>query len=450
MERGSSAQELRGKKVLVMGLARSGQAAARLAHAAGAEVVAIDLRTDVAPIDGVTLELGPHRPERFDEADIIVVSPGVPAAHPLLARATAGRKDVVGELGFALRFLAGVPIVAITGTNGKSTTTHFVGQLARRAGYRPFVGGNLGTPLSEAALEPDGYDLLVLEVSSYQLELAGDLKPSVGVILNLTPDHLGRHGSMEGYAAAKARLFERMDKTDTAILPAGDPFLVPAAASYGGARAWLGALPGVVRAGRFARIELNGRAFDLDLSGVQVQGDHNLDNAATAVLLLVALGAAFEPLQAALPALEALSHRMQVVAVTHGVLWIDDSKATNLDAARVGISGVDRPAVVLLGGLGKEMPDGSLGFGALAPALARHRAVIAFGQDGPRIASELAAHGITADVVGGLEAAVEGAARKVRNGDLVLLSPGCASFDEFRDFEHRGEQFAAWVRGRFC
>jgi UDP-N-acetylmuramoylalanine--D-glutamate ligase len=446
--------ELQRTSVLVMGLARSGRAAALLARRQGADVVAIDLRTELEPIEGVRLELGPHRPEVFDQADLIVVSPGIAAAHPELVRGRAAGKDVVGELGFALRFLRApggepLPVIAITGTNGKSTTTHFTGQLARAAGLRPFVGGNLGTPLCEAALDGGAYDLLILEVSSYQLELPGELCPRVGVILNLTPDHLGRHGTMEGYAAAKTKLFARMGPGDLAVLPAGDERLLEAARGTGGTRAWLGAFPGVVRRGRSAEIQLPGRSVTLDLGGLKVAGEHNLDNAATAALLLLAYGADADALQAALPRLEALDHRMQVVRETHGVAWINDSKATNLDAARVGISGIDRPAVVLLGGQGKPFADGSLGFGALGPVLARHRAVVAFGQDGPRIAAELEATGVRAQVVPSLRDAVEAAAHLARFGDVVLLSPGCASFDEFRDFEHRGTQFAQWVQERF-
>jgi UDP-N-acetylmuramoylalanine--D-glutamate ligase len=198
---------LSGRKVLVVGLARSGRAAARLAHRHGARVVGVDLRTGLDPIDGVLLELGPHRRERFEDADTIVVSPGIPLTQPDLAWALGAGKDVIGELGFALRFLT-APVVAITGTNGKSTTTSFTGQLLAACGFRPFVGGNLGTPLCEAALGDEAHDVLVVEVSSYQLERAGAFRPRAGVILNLTPDHLARHGDMDGYARAKLKLFE--------------------------------------------------------------------------------------------------------------------------------------------------------------------------------------------------------------------------------------------------
>lgn len=454
-------RELAGQRVLVTGLARSGRSAAILARDRGARVVAIDLRTGLDPIDRVVLELGPHRRERFEEADTIVVSPGIPLTQPDLAWALAAGKDVVGELGFALRFLEpgpALPVIGITGTNGKSTVTHFTGQLMRAAGYQPFVGGNLGTPVCEAASAiasgEAAYDALVLEVSSYQLELAGTLAPRAGVILNLTPDHLARHGTMQGYAAAKARLFANMGPDDLAVIPADDPVIAAACAGMPGTRAWLGGAPGVVRSERTARIALPGRPpMALSLDAFTVPGAHNLDNAATAALLAVAVGADPDRVAAALGGLEPLAHRMQVVEVDpRGVTWIDDSKATNIDAARVGVSGLAQRAVVLLGGQGKVGVDGGLGFGALAEPLARHRAVVTFGQDGERIAGELAADPIGRELIvhraGALDEAVAIARGLAAPGDAVLLSPGCASFDAFRNFEHRGEVFAALAQGR--
>ncbi|MCB9687222.1 MAG: UDP-N-acetylmuramoyl-L-alanine--D-glutamate ligase [Alphaproteobacteria bacterium] len=434
--------DLTGRRVLVVGLARSGRAAARLAHAAGARTVAVDLRTGLDPIDGVVLELGPHRPQRFEEADTIVVSPGIPLTQPDVAAAIAAGKDVTGEIGFAMRFLR-QPVVGITGTNGKSTTTSFTGQLLEACGFRPFVGGNLGTPLCEAALRGKGEDVLVVELSSYQLELAGSLKPIAGVVLNLTPDHLGRHGTMEGYAAAKARLFAHMTPGDWAAIPAGDALIERAASAYGGDRLWLGGSPGTERDGRELRLTApDGRVARLSLAGVTVPGAHNLDNAATAALLAWRAGADPARIEAAFASLRALPHRMQVVAEADGVLWVNDSKATNLDAALVGISGMERPCVVLLGGQGKPMADGTLGAVALAPHLGRHRAVLSFGEAGPRIADELTAAGVEVQRTSSLEEAVALARALARPGDAVLLSPMCASFDAFRDFEHRGEVFA--------
>ncbi len=372
------------------------------------------------------------------------MSPGIPLTQPDVAWALDAGKDVIGEIGFAMRFLR-QPLLGITGTNGKSTTTSFTGQLLTACGFRPFVGGNLGMPLCEAA--GGDHDLLVVELSSYQLELAGTLRPIAGVILNLTPDHLKRHGTMEGYAAAKARLFAHMGPGDWAVIPKGDATIEAAASAHGGDRLWLGGLPGVVREGRTARLGApDGRVHALSLASIRVPGAHNLDNAATAALLALRAGADPARLEAAFAGLEALAHRMQVVAERGEVAWIDDSKATNLDAAIVGVSGIDRPCVVLLGGQGKPLADGSLGAGALAPHLGRHRAVVTFGQDGPTIADELLAAGVPSHRTSSLEEAVALARTLARPGDAVLLSPMCASFDAFRDFEHRGDVFASLAR----
>lgn len=427
---------------VVMGLGRSGRAAAQLALRRSHRVVGVDLSTDHQPIPGVELQLGPHRRETFLEADLIVVSPGIPLTQPDLVAAMQAGVPVVGELGFARSFLPDVPCCAITGTNGKSTVTWFAGQLLEAAGMKPFVGGNLGNALSEAALAAQSPELLVVEVSSYQLERAGDFRADVGVVLNLSPDHLARHGTMEGYAEAKCRLFANARPDDLCVLPVGDALLRSLAGSHG-TRAWLGALPGVRRDGRHVEIDVPGVQASLDLDGFGVPGDHNLDNAATAALLALAMGADLEAVRQALPGLRPLEHRMEVVAEHDGVLWINDSKATNVDAARVGISGLDRAAVVLLGGQAK----GS-GFAALAPLLERHRAVVCFGESGPAIADELAQVGVLVHRVDTLEAAVERASELALPGDAVLLSPGGASFDAFHDFEHRGRVFRDLVQGR--
>lgn len=433
---------LSGRRVVVMGLGKSGRSAARLALREGAEVIAVDLNTGADPVPGARMELGPHRLETFTSADVVVVSPGIAAATPEVVAAQAAGVDVVGELGFALRFVH-APVIAVTGTNGKSTVTHFVGTLLAAAGRRVFTGGNLGTPLSDAAFGTTP-ELLVLEVSSYQLELPGELAPVAAVILNLTPDHLGRHHTMDGYAAAKARLFARMGDAAWALLPHGDARLMAACEGVGRAqRGWLGALPGVVRDGRTARVRLGSHQATFDLSGLTVQGAHNLDHAATAAALCLAAGEPAARIQAALPTLTALPHRMQVVADRDGVLWINDSKATNVASASVAVAGVDRPCVVLLGGQAKENDP----VAPLAADLARHRAVIGFGASGPAFAGELRPLGVDVTVVPTMRAAMELAARLARPGDGVLLTPAGASFDEFKNFEHRGDVFAAVARG---
>ncbi len=431
--------DLAGKTVVVMGMGRSGRSAAALAVAKGARVVGVDLRPGIEPIPGATLELGPHRRETFTSADLIVVSPGVLPTQPDIVAAEAAGVQVMGEIGFAAEFLD-LPTIGVTGTNGKSTVTWFTGQLLEAAGMRPFVGGNLGIPLCDAALLETPPGVLVVEVSSYQLERAGRFKPKAGVILNLTPDHLARHGDMDGYARAKLRLFENMRPDDLAVLPGGDERLRALGEGMPGSRAWLGELPGVVRSGTRVQVRIPGRGVLLDLGAFAVPGEHNRDNAATAALLALAVGAPADAVQAALANLKPLAHRMEIVAERDGIRWINDSKATNVDATRVGLAGLGQPAVLLLGGQAKG--DGFLD---LAPWLPTTRAIVTFGGSGPAIADELEGGGFAVVRAMDLADAVRRARTLAQPGDAVLLSPGCASFDEFNDFEHRGRVFRSLV-----
>ncbi len=413
--------DVAGQTVVVVGLAASGRAAAELAASRGARVLGLDLNPDTQPIDGVELVLGPHPDKVFQQADLIVASPGVPALMLAPVRAAIGAgTPVLGELAFAWSFLHEPVTVGITGTNGKSTVTSFVGQLLAASGIECFVGGNLGRPLSESVLAGEAPAVHVLEISSYQLELPGRLRCNVAAILNLSPDHLARHGDMPGYAAAKARIFERQQPSDVALLPR-DERLVQAAHGVGqGRRLWLDDLP------------------DIDAGALRVPGRHNQRNA-TVALTLASLASQLPTAQLAprLAGLRALEHRMEPIDTPDGRVWINDSKATNLDAAATGIGGLERPAVVLLGGQSKEGTD----YGELAPSLRRHRAVLTFGAAGQMIRDQLAAAGLSATRYPSMADAVRAARALARQGDAVLLSPGCASFDEFDDFEHRGRVF---------
>ncbi|MFT4625234.1 MAG: UDP-N-acetylmuramoylalanine--D-glutamate ligase [Myxococcota bacterium] len=428
--------EVDGKRVVVLGLGRSGRAAARLAARLGARVVGVDQSSAVAPIEGVELRVGGPAPEVVRGADLLIVSPGVPPPDPTYEAAREAGTPIVGELGFARALLPTLPCVGITGTNGKSTVTTFVGDLLRCSGFTPFVGGNLGEPLSSAV--GGAADVLVVEVSSYQLERPGGFRPNVGVILNLTPDHLGRHGTMAGYAGAKARLFESMRPDDLAILPLNVPLLADACGGHAARRACIGAHPGLVRTGMRVTAKLDaGATAAFDLSEFAVPGVHNLDNAAVALFLAWCIGASPGALQLAIPRLAGLPHRLEVVR-DEGVRWIDDSKATNVEATLAAVGGLDRQAVVLLGGQAKGP-----GFAALAAALAKHRAVLTFGASGPAISEELARAGVSAPHHSSLDAAVRAARGLAQPGDAILLSPGCASFDAFSDFTERGRFFRA-------
>ncbi|MBT3218937.1 MAG: UDP-N-acetylmuramoyl-L-alanine--D-glutamate ligase, partial [Proteobacteria bacterium] len=456
--------DLAGKRVLIVGMGASGRAAARLAVSRGAVVIGADLRTDVEDVRGVSLELGPHRRSTFVGADLIVVSPGVPSDQPDIVAAEARGVPVVGELGFAWQFV-NVPAIGVTGTNGKSTVTWFISQLLEAAGLRAFVGGNLGNPLSNAitrstpgppgsvgrdsstgnlcfesasvALRPriarstpgppvDGgdYDVMVLEVSSYQLERPNGFHPHIGVILNLTPDHLKRHGDMDTYGATKCRIFEQMGPEDWAIVCHGDSRLRDLSSQMPGQRLWLDGLPGFIRKDRQIELEWQGSKKGLDLSAFAIPGAHNLSNAATAALCSLLAGADFELVQKSIARLKPLAHRMEVVGEIHGVQWINDSKATNVDATWVAVTGLDRPAVVLLGGEAKGP-----GFAILEKGLAHHRAVVTFGGSGDTIADELKSVGIVCIQEKTMADAVKMAVSLAKKGDAVLLSPGCASFD---------------------
>ncbi|CAI7866751.1 unnamed protein product, partial [Closterium sp. NIES-53] len=468
----------------VVGLGASGRAAARLALARGAAaVIGLDRRTDAKLLeddpsvwDGLpdpasspplvsrlSTHLGPHTLPLLLSASLVVLSPGVPLSEPTISQALSQGVPMLSELAFAYDSLPpGLPMAAVTGTNGKSTVATFAGQILESIGIHTFVGGNLGTPLSLAALDfvtssqhghsdsSKRFQAAVVEVSSYQMELPGRFRPKAAVILNLTPDHLERHGNMESYGAAKCRLFAHMGESDVAIIPSGDPLLTRLAGEAGGhpSMAWLGKLPGCTanHAERMALLQLplsttsasadSGResssegreskesskghssstgdqapVLTLDLSTLQAVGRHNADNAAVAALLCLALGmessgVRLDGVQSAVRVLQPPPHRMELVVVDgQDRAWINDSKATNVEASMAGIEGLgdESTAVILLGGIAKVLKSlaatdeggasvtSPLGFSKLVPVLNRHRAVITFGQSGPSIASELTA-----------------------------------------------------------
>ena len=354
----------------------------------------------------------------------------------------------MGELGFAAEVVqaAGIPVLAVTGTNGKSSTVSFTGQLLEAAGLPAFVGGNLGRPLSELSLGLlDGTETpaaAVVEASSYQLELPGVFQPAAAAILNLTPDHLARHGTMQAYAEAKLRIFERMVPGGVVVLPADAPWATRAPPA-GTHTLRLGARPGLWWEGQTACMQRQpGAPIErIDAAGFALPGAHNRDNLSVALLLARVGGAPVARLDPGV--LRALPHRLEPVLEQGGVTWINDSKATNVEAAQIGIGALRGPAVVLLGGAGKDGAD----YAALLPGLRAHaRRVICFGASGPDIAAALPLPGTTL-LEGGLQAAVTEARAHAHPGDTVLLSPACASFDEFRDFEHRGQAFATLARG---
>jgi len=455
----SMAQPLSGKKVTVVGLARSGLAAARLCLREGAKVTVTDRRSEaelgeaLASLEGADVRraLGGHDAADFESADLVVVSPGVPGALPEIEAARRRSVPVWAEVELGFRFLRpGTRVVGITGTNGKSTTTALTGALL--GAYRPtFTGGNLGIPLCEHVLGGSHAEMVVLELSSFQLEGVDRFRAQVAAILNITPDHLDRHPALEAYAAAKGRLFATQQPGDAAIANARDGRALALAGASRAARLTFGFGPSAPDAARCPDGDPgpSGTPISLELPSlpresyllrnVALRGRHNRENAMAALLCARLAGTPPALAQAGLDAFPGLPHRLERVAVGRGVEWVNDSKATNVDSTLVGLAafpaGVPR-VVLIMGGRGKGAP-----YVPLRSLFAgRVKALLTIGEDAPVVEREL----------GGLApvescATLDGAARRAADlaepGEVVLLSPACASYDQFKNYEERGEAF---------
>ncbi len=455
--------DLSGRKVLVVGLARSGVAAARLCRSRGARVTVTDRRaaTELGePVRqlsaaGVAFALGGHDERDFTSADLVVVSPGVPLALPEIGEARRQGVPVMGEVELAWRFLPPAPLLAITGTNGKSTTTALAGALLQQD-RRAFVGGNLGTPLSEHALSGRPADAVVLELSSFQLEGIERLRPTVAAVLNVTPDHLDRYRGLEDYALAKARIVMNQQPDDFAVANERDPRTLAIARASRGQAATYGLGPPAPGQARDAW-DGRGSAAEAPLAWTPaggpgesylvrtraLRGRHNRENALAALACARLLGVPPPAVQAGLDEFPGLPHRLEMVAERGGVEWVNDSKATNVDSTQVALAAfpAGHPSLVLLmGGRGKRAPYAPLR--DLFPG--RVKALLTLGEDAPAIEQELSGL-CPVEGCGDLPGAVRRAAGLAGPGDVVLLSPACASYDQFRNYEERGEAFRRLV-----
>jgi UDP-N-acetylmuramoylalanine--D-glutamate ligase len=446
---------LRDKHVLVVGLGRSGVAAARVCAERGARVTVTDKRDEgelgaalaTLPAD-VRRELGGHDRASFLGADLIVLSPGVPEI-PELAAARAAGVAITGELELASRFVT-APIVAITGTNGKSTTTTLIGDMMGAGGRPTFVGGNLGEPLAEALGTPAAQagGVCVVEVSSFQLETAKTFHPLVGLLLNVTADHLDRYDGMNGYAAAKARIFAAQTAEDFAVINLDDPIVVRVSEGIAARRVGFSVTRRLAEgeAGAF----IDGDALVVRLpDGAEERypaalpglvGRHNQANALAALLAARLAGATAAEARSALLAFRPLAHRMELVADAGGVAYYDDSKGTNVGAVVAALEGFPRPVVLIAGGRDKGGD-----YAPLVDALRRvGRAAVLIGEAADKIAAALGS-ALPAERAPTMDAAVAAARRLARPGDAVVLSPACSSFDMFRDYAHRAEAFRTAV-----
>ena len=441
-------------RAAVFGLARSGRAALEVLARRGVDVVATDRKTveelgnGLPTLPGVTYELGGHPDSVLDGCDLVVVSPGIPLALPIFDAARARAIPVISEVELASRLLPGT-VVGITGTNGKSTTTALSAALLKDAGRDAVACGNLGTPWISFALgEPPPNRVFVVELSSFQLEGVRRFAPDVAVHLNLTPDHLDRYRSLDDYGAAKARIFENQRDAQAAVLNADDPLVSrirPRARRFEFSRkgrvergAWL-------EDGLFLARTTNGPRILAKREDLALAGAHNVENALAALGATALLGVTPESVQATLKSFRGLPHRTALVRQRAGVSYYNDSKGTNIDATLKSLEGFPDNRVLLIAG-GKDKGDD---FSRLAPLVAQKAfVVLTIGAAGNSVARAVEAGAPDVGVVRAetLENAVKDAAGLARPGDVVLLSPACASFDQFKNFEHRGETFETLVR----
>lgn len=438
-----------GDRVAVLGLGRSGVAAARLAAALGARVYASDAFSGPGQEaaaralreEGIDAEAGRHDLEKVLACRLVVVSPGIDPAAEVRREVRDAGVPAVAEVELAYRHLRS-RVVGVTGTNGKTTTTALCSHLLREGGVDAVAAGNIGRPLSEVALMEEQPEWTVVELSSFQLADLKLFNPEIGVLLNLGPDHLDRYASLDRYYADKERLFANATEDNRWLLNADDPAVLEMARGAPGEHL-LASIRKAVRPG--AHLDDEGYLV-LDLPGrwerwvrtdeLRLLGDHNATNALLAGLAAALAGCGAEEIARGLRGFEGLPHRLQPAGEFAGVLWVNDSKATNVSATQVALRAFDRPLVVCLGGRHKGEP-----YRVLLPDLqGRVRGVVAFGEAAPQIVSELG-DAVPVRVEGGIEAVVRAAGEIAREGDVVLFSPACSSYDMFPNYEARGEAF---------
>jgi UDP-N-acetylmuramoylalanine--D-glutamate ligase len=446
--------DLKNKRVLVVGIGKSGISAAMFLRSLGARVTVSDTRSAVALAEqipalldaGIMVESGGHGLLTFRRQDLIVVSPGVPLDVPEVKQAIGYGLPVIGELELASRYLKG-GIIAVTGSNGKTTTTSLIGKIFTDAGLPTQVGGNIGLPVIELIAGSTDETVNVLEVSSFQLETTEQFHPRIAIILNITPDHLDRHGSFEKYIAAKEKIFANQTSGDALVLNADDLTTQMCAGRTKSNVYWFSGTK-IVRQGAFVRdglicwIEKEGGKAEpiLPVAEIGLKGAHNVENVLAAVCAARLSAIPAETIRAAVATFKAVEHRLELVCAAKGVEYFNDSKATNVDAAIKAVASFKGCVHLILGGKDKDSD-----YTRMHPALSeRVKAVYTIGSAAEKIERQLA--GVVKIVPAGtLAAAVAKAAESAVAGDVVLLAPACSSFDQFDNYEHRGRVFRQLV-----
>lgn len=452
------------KNILIVGLGASGIAAARFLNNKGARVTVTDMapekelaeRVALARQMGIRTELGGHDIASFENADLIVISPGVPHTIPPIQHARTKGVPVWGEIELASRFIR-EPIIAVSGTNGKTTTTTLLGQILRNSGFKTFVGGNIGNPLIDYADQEEPAEIIVAEISSFQLDTIETFRPKISILLNITEDHMDRYPDFEAYVRSKARIFENQRQDDIVVFNESDPIIRSISKDIKARKAPLFhqqnaqditrpyAVMDYNVSGRPSLIRLHdqqGLQYDVELSGSGLNGKHNLENAAAAALAALAVGARIEAIQSTINDFQGLSHRLQLVNTLNDIRFFNDSKGTNVDAVVRALEYFTDPIVLIMGGR-----DKGGNFSVLKDLVHQHvKHLIVMGEAREKIKSELAsACQKEVQSATDMQDAVSKAYQLASPGDVVLLSPGCASFDRYTSYARRGEDFCSAV-----
>jgi len=447
----ANAIELRGKRVLVVGLARTGVATALFCATRGASVTCTETRLEGEIGDpiarlraaGINLELGGHREQILLHQDLVIPSPGVPGDAPLLRAARARGITIWSEIELAARFLSG-RLIGITGSNGKTTTTSLIEHVLRSAGFPTILAGNIGTPLISCVGQTNDKSITVVELSSFQLELIETFRPNISVFLNLTPDHLDRHRTFDSYGSAKARIFENQTEADSAVLNADDPATAALAPSRPQVY-WFSRKQGVTQGAFVCGNEIVFRRDGADetvlkLADIPLVGAHNIENVLAAVAVTRLAGADPAAIAKGVRSFSGVEHRLEFVAEIGGVRYYNDSKATNVDATLKALDAFSGRILIILGG-----KDKGSDYTVLQVPL-REKAILALliGAAADKIEKQIAGS-VAIERAGTMERAVETASHAARPGDIVILAPACASFDQFQNYEHRGRVFKGLV-----
>ncbi len=439
--------ELKNKNILVVGLGVTGVATARFLINRGASVTVADQKKEQelgfeVPLIrdlGIKMEIGPHRIETFEKADLIVVSPGVPHTIEPIIKAKERGVPVMGEIELASRFIA-EPIIAVTGTNGKTTTTTLLSKMLEDSGLKVFVGGNIGNPLIAYADREEKAEIVVIEVSSFQLDTIDTFRANVALLLNITEDHMDRYSDLNAYAKSKARIFENQRYDDIAVLNGSDPVVRSLSRDILSRKVFFSSKEekGVTISDESIISQEN---ISRLLADFKLPGKHNMENAAAASLAALAAGGTFEGVWSALKKFKGLSHRLEHITTLSGVDFFNDSKATNVDSVARALETFERPVVLIMGGRNKGNK-----FHALRDLIDEHtKALIVIGEAKEDIKAELGDIKAVETATTMEDAVFKAYHAAAKPGDIVLLSPACASFDMYNNYAQRGEDFCRAV-----